>query len=205
MFYLFLITIISVLYYYRRVVFLKALSLVLWICKWKIERRLKRMQKTLNKMTHKNKTIINNAVFTEYDVTFNEKEYNVVFFMENDVVEFRKSIGANIDKRNFIVHASITDDMGEVLFDITDDLRRFSFYFDRHVQLNGFFDFLQQEKKNECVKLTDYNVMLYMNDDVFTEKVYKIKEVYSTSFKKIFFDHLEDKYAQNMPIMEDLD
>lgn len=223
-----------ILYCYRRVVFLKALSLILWICKWRIEHRLKKIKPVSNKMTQKTSTTINNSCFTEYDVVFNEKEYNFVVFSDynrqsyNDVLEFEKSIGNNIDKRNLIVHSSITNDMGEILFDITHDLRKFSFYFDKHVKLNRFFDFLDDKKIKKRVNIIDYNIMLYMNDDNFTEKVYKIKEIYNTDFVTIFFDNFQDKYVplqpnaidallqlnvpnvpnvplQMVPIMEDLD
>lgn len=185
-----LILITVVLYYYRRVVFLKCLSLFLYICKWRIERRLKKTKPVLNKMTKKTSIIIDNDCFTEYDVIFNEKEYNFVLSSDFDVLEFEKSIGNNIDKRNLIVHASITNDLGEILFDITNNLRRFSFYFDRRVKLNKFFDFLNYEK----IHITDNNIILYMNDDNFTEKVYKIKEIYNTDFRTIFFDNFQDKF-----------
>jgi hypothetical protein len=174
---------ITIVYYYRRVVFSKCLSLILYVCKWRIERRLKKTKPILNKMTQKTSITIDNVIFTEYDVIFNEKEYNFVLSSDFDVLEFEKSIGNNIDKRNLIVHASITNDMGEILFDITNNLRRFSFYFDRRVKFNRFFDFFHYEN------IADYNIMLYMNDDDFTEKVYKIKEIYNTDFRTIFFEN----------------
>jgi len=184
---------ITIVYYYRRVVFSKCLSLILYVCKWRIERRLKKTKPILNKMTQKTSITIDNVIFTEYDVIFNEKEYNFVLSSDFDVLEFEKSIGNNIDKRNLIVHASITDDMGEILFDITSNLRKFSFYFDRRVKLNRFFDFLNDEN------IADYNIMLYMNDDDFTEKVYKIKEIYNTDFRTIFFDNFQDKSVLLQP------
>jgi hypothetical protein len=190
---LILILITVMLYCYRRVVFLKALSLILWIYKWRIECRLKKIKPIQNQITHQTSTTINDSCFTEYDVIFNEKEYNFVMFSDFDVLEFEKSIGNNIDKRNLIVHSSITNDMGEILFDITSDLRKFSFYFDKHVKLNMFFDFLDDKKIKKRVNITDYNIMLYMNDDNFTEKVYKIKEIYNTNFVTIFFDNFQDE------------
>lgn len=212
---LILILITVMLYCYRRVVFLKALSLILWIYKWRIECRLKKIKPIQNQITRQTSTTINDSCFTEYDVIFNEKEYNFVMFSDFDVLEFEKSIGNNIDKRNLIVHSSITNDMGEILFDITSDLRKFSFYFDKHVKLNMFFDFLDDKKIKKRVNITDYNIMLYMNDDNFTEKVYKIKEIYNTNFVTIFFDNFQDEKVPLqlnaieekvlLPIMEDLD
>ena len=219
-----------ILYCYRRFVFLKLMSLILCICKWRIERRLKKMKPISNKITHHTSTTINDIIFTEYDVVFNEKEYNFVLFSDynrrsyNDVL-IGNTIDNNINKRNLIVHSSITNDMGEILFDITNDLRKFSFYFDKNVKLNMFFDFLDHIKNKKRVNINDYNIMLYMNDDNFTEKVYKIKEIYNTDFVTIFFDNFQDKYVplqpnaidallqpkaidvplQTLPIMEDLD
>lgn len=207
MFFLFLIAVISGLYYYRRFVFVKVLAIALLVCKWRIESRLNSMEKTLDKITQVKSTTINGSEFTEYKVTFNEKEYNVIFFSELDLVYFKKQIEHNINKRNLIVHSSITNDDGEILFDITNHIRRFCFYFDKNVTLKRFFEFLQIEMKTtntfvrQGIDLSGYNLMLYMNDDNFTEKIYKIKTIYNTDFKSIFYDS-EDK---PMPIMEDLD
>lgn len=198
MFYLFLIAAISVLYYYRRFVFLKVLALVLWVCKMRIESRLNRMKKSFDKMIR----VKNTNGFAEYKVTLSDKEYNIVFFSEVDVLDFKTSITDNINKRNLIVHSSITDDKGEIIYDITDYMRRFCFYFDKNVKLNRFFEFLKVEMQQmPNTELTKYNLMLYMNDDLFTEKIYSIKTIYNTDFKSIFLDS-EDK---SMPIMEDLD
>ena len=119
---LILILITVVLYYYRRVIFFKCLTFVLCICRWRIERRLKKMKPTLNKMTRKSSITIDNSNFTEYSVIMNEKEYDCILLSDFDVVEFEKYIGNNIDKRNLIVHAGITNDMGEILFDVTNNL-----------------------------------------------------------------------------------
>jgi hypothetical protein len=176
------------------------------------------MKPISNKITHHTNTTINDIIFTEYDVVFNEKEYNFVLFSDynrrsyNDVL-IGNNIGNNIDKRNLIVHSSIQNDMGEILFDITNDLRKFSFYFDKNVKLNMFFDFLDDKKIKKRVNINDYNIILYMNDDNFTEKVYKIKEIYNTDFVTIFFDNDKSAPLQPnaiaekvfLPIMEDLD
>ena len=181
MFYVILITLLTtiLLYYYRRIIFLKTFSLFLRICKWKIERKLKRMSRLINNISKKHCVSIKDTTFTDYDVVFNEKQYSLIFFSESDVYEFSNSINlgdnrcTTFDKRNLIVHASITDNSGEILFDITHDIRRFCFYFDKRVKLGKLFDFLEIKKSNSFYSLQcRSNVFLHCNTSHTTRFLY---------------------------------
>lgn len=204
MFYAILVLCISIGYYYRRFIFIKIVSLMLLIWKWKIEMKLRYMQKRLDKMTKSKTVVIDGDAYIEYNVVYNDKTYTLVFVsnsnsqLHNDILEFKNSMKQFLDYRNWIVHCSITDMSGNIFVDATEDFRQFCFYFDKSVSINMFLKFLQKNKVNDT-SLLDYNISLYMNDEYFTEKTYNIRDIYHSNFNNSIFDN------RDVLLMEDLD
>ena len=168
---------------------------LIYILKWKIYVG-QRFNKKNDKMLKGETTTVDNYTYVNYYVILNDKEYEIFFvsnsnlILYNDIVSFQKNKTSNIDKRNWIVHASIVDSNSDVLFDVTNDFRKFCYYFGSEMSLNVFYKWFQHKINTEYaahkpnINIYDYSMTLFMNDDQFSERTFKISDSDLINFNK---------------------
>ena len=79
--------------------------------------------------------------------------------------------------KNEIVFACITDENDLVVFDTTNEFRKFCFYFNNPICVNYFLHYFMYTYKQNDVDILDYYLTIYMNDDDFSQKKYCIKQI----------------------------
>jgi hypothetical protein len=138
--------------------------------------------------------IINENIYIESNIVYKDKDYNLVFVSDtnkeiyNDLVEFNNNKINHILKKNMIVYASLNDINDNFVMDITDEIRKFCFYFDKQKHIGYFLHYLQ-DKYNDCNLIKNnlkiYNLKIYKNDECFSENTYNIQDIMYTEFNKI--------------------
>lgn len=131
--------------------------------------------------------------YIKYNVIKNNKNYKVVFSsksfenLQQHILDFKLNSDLCLSNKNLIVNCHLTSKFGnEYGMDITEYVRHFCYYFEKHETFDMFLKYLQYE---HGINLNSYeNVTLYMNDFDFSEKVYDIKKVESMKFHEIFLD-----------------
>jgi hypothetical protein len=91
--------------------------------------------------------------------------------------EIYKHVKANLDWRNKFLHCSIMDD-NDYALDLTHTLREFVYHYDKndeHSLLYYFFQFVKH-KYNTSLESKNFDFVLYMNDNVFTERRYPLQD-----------------------------
>jgi hypothetical protein len=137
--------------------------------------------------------IINKNIYIEYNIVHKDKDYNLIFVSDtnkklyNELLEFNNNKINNILKKNIIVYASLNDIQDNFIIDITNELRKFCFYFDKQKHIRYFLDYLQDKLKDEknLDNLIDHRLKIYKNDECFSEKTYNIQDIIYTEFDKI--------------------
>lgn len=126
---------------------------------------------------------INKHIYTEYKIIQDEKEYRMMFVSDtnrglyNDLVEFNENKKDMILYKNKIVFAGITDENDLVLFDTTNEFRKFCFYFDQPICVNYFLNYFMHMYKQNDLDILDNYLTIYMNDEDFSQKKYCIKQI----------------------------
>jgi hypothetical protein len=177
------------IYVYRRFILLN----FIWLCfnVYKLKRYISGLFfKPIKDSVEKNFCkIINKHIYTEYKITQDENEYVMIFVSDtnrmlyNDLVEFNKNKKDMILHKNKIVFAGITDENDQVLFDITNEFRKFCFYFDKQIGVNYFLDYFMYIQID--VDILDNYLTIYMNDEDFSQKKYSIKQISDKDFSDI--------------------
>ncbi len=121
-----------------------------------------------------------NADFSvdRYRVVYNEKTFhiNVVNTKEPTRKLKMNDVRECIKHKNKIVHCSIVNDDGDIVLDATTYIREFVLYFEsctEESRLNYFISYLEDL---HGMNLSDYKLMIYLNDEFFTERTYSIQE-----------------------------
>lgn len=133
--------------------------------------------------------IINRNIYIEYNLVHKDKDYHLIFVSDtnrdlyDELIEFKNNKTDHILKKNMIVYASLNDVDDNFIMDITDEIRKFCFYFDKKKHIRYFLYYLED-------KLTDKHLIqtclkIYKNDECFSEKTYNIKDIMYTEFEKI--------------------
>ena len=134
--------------------------------------------------------------YTTYNVIKNNKNYKVVFSsevredIERHILDFKQNGDVCLAAKNVIVNCHLTregtftDEDSCDLLDITEYVRYFCYYFDKSEKFDIFLNYLEYEHGIDLSLYKD--IILYMNDFDFTEKVYDIKTVKDTMFRDIF-------------------
>lgn len=184
MFYVCIFSLIfSLIYVYRRFILLN----VIWLCfnVYKLKTYISGVlfnpiQDSVEKIFCET---INEHIYTEYKITQDEKEYMMTFVsrtnrgLYNDLVKFNKNKKDIILHKNEIVFACITDENDLVVFDTTNEFRKFCFYFNNPICVNYFLHYFMYTYKQNDVDILDYYLTIYMNDDDFSQKKYCIKQI----------------------------
>lgn len=136
--------------------------------------------------------IINKKIYIEFDIVYKDKDYNLVFVSDtnkeiyNDLVDFNNNKINHILKKNMIVYASLNDTNDNFIMDITDEIRKFCFYFDKQKHVGCFLHYLQDKYINLIKNnLKIYNLKIYKNDEYFSENTYNIQDIMYIEFNKI--------------------
>lgn len=136
-----------------------------------------------------------NYNFYEYKISFNNKNYYVTLINfdkedkhhEMKLEKLRNNLETKINNKNLIVHCSLVNDQDDIILDVTEDFRKFKYYYDEHENesyMKYFFEYLQQKYDN--LDLSGLSLMIYKNDEQFTELKHNIENLYT----KTFFDVL---------------
>lgn len=196
MFYLYLLLISSVLYYFRYRIFWGCFAFFIKLWKWKLTIQNFYKKRVENSMVQVDTCVIEDEVFVEYNTICEQKSHRLIFIDTSHVVEFKKRQPDVLDNKRSIVFCGIMDSGGEVLYDTTDDIRKFCFYFDKSKSLGVFIKYLQYKlyKNNysdDIIKLLQNGIFtVYMNDECFSEKNYPIKDLFFTDFRQVFLKDL---------------
>lgn len=142
--------------------------------------------------------------YITYNVIKNNKNYKVVFSstcdkkVQEHILDFKLNNDLCLASKNLIVNCNLnlTLDEGDVvrqpgtsndnvdMFDITEYVRYFCYYFDKDEKFDMFLNYLEYKHN---IDLSLYKeITLYMNDFDFSEKVYSIKESRDMMFRDIF-------------------
>lgn len=121
----------------------------------------------------------------EYKVCIKEKVHNMNVISDTKKLdnEIYDKIVKNIDNKQRIVNCSIMNGE-ECLVDLTNIFREFVYHMehsmDTQSKMEYFFKYI--EAKHNIKEFEDYHFVVYMNDDMFSEYKYIIKELYDKTF-----------------------
>ena len=128
----------------------------------------------------------------KYNVIKNNKNYKIILAskcndeLQKHILDCKINMELGLSNKNLIVNCSITDETGENSLDITENIRHFSYYFDKDVNIDIF---LQHLKFQDCIDYNNYSYFsLYMNDFDFTERTYDLQRLQSLKFSEIFLN-----------------
>lgn len=132
--------------------------------------------------------------YITYNVIKNNKNYKVVFSsdvyekVQRHILDFKQNSDICLAAKNLIVNCHLTKCNVSLetcdMFDITEYIRHFCYYFDKDETFDIFLNYL---KCKHQVDLSLYkDITIYMNDLDFSEKVYDIKTVQDMRFRDIF-------------------
>lgn len=128
----------------------------------------------------------------KYNIIKNNKNYKIIFSskcsneLQKQILDCKINMTLGLSNKNMIVNCSITDETGKNSLDITENIRNFSYYFDKDVNVDIF---LQHLKFQDCIDYNNYShLSLYMNDFDFTEKTYDLKTLQTLKFSEIFLN-----------------
>lgn len=127
-------------------------------------------------------------IIHEYEIVHNNKLHEMCFVSkkyDNEIVneklsKFNESKEEILLNRYKFLHCSIVDKDGNCIIDITNGIRAFVFYFDKDEYVCNIDHLLKYiVSKNpglNKIEMDDHNILFYMNDDDFTEKVVDLKD-----------------------------
>jgi hypothetical protein len=125
-----------------------------------------------------------NVNVNRYKTTIDRKVYYISIVQctirKKDIY---KHVKANLDWRNKFLHCSIMD-ANDYALDLTQTLREFVYHYDKtdeHSLLQYFFEFVQH-KFGTILETRNYDFVLYMNDDEFTERRYPLQECFDKKY-----------------------
>lgn len=174
------------LYYYRKIVFVQLIRSYMVLAKWKVEN-----YDWINEDSIKygSSSVLGKYTIKKYDVMYNNKNQEIMFVNESiDLHEFEINKEEYLSNKNLLVHCSIINEGGDIILDTTDEFRKFCYYYKGDLELMVFFNYTQSlfKKRGINCNVFDEKFLIYLNDTVFTECTYPIRENLCTSFKELF-------------------
>ena len=135
---------------------------------------------------------------THYSVHLNDKTHDmIVVFSKNkdnliDIID-EEQIYRKIPCKNILVYCSLVDEDENIILDLTNTLRNFAYHFesdDSSSKMSNFLEYLKYYSKKEDVSLDfnnleNYYLMIYMNDDEFTEYKYKLSDILEKNYRDL--------------------
>jgi hypothetical protein len=146
-----------------------------------------------NYITHRDSLKIDDEAHVyEYEVCIKEKVHNIKVISDNKKQdeEIYNNIVKNIDNKQKIVNCSIMNGE-ECVIDLTNVFREFVYHMETdgdsndntYNKLEYFFKYIKE--KYDIKEFEDCHFVVYMNDDMFSEHRYMIKELYDKMFIEI--------------------
>jgi hypothetical protein len=148
----------------------------------------------INKIKSKN---IENLQIEEYEIFFNDKKHNTVLIASSSIKlteqfnELVANMYNNLQNKNKIVYCNVVNEDGYLVIELTNMFRKFFYYFDKQdFKMKIFFDYVQEYLNDNKdiyngINIYDYDFIVYLNDDSFTELGYKIKYIKEKSINDI--------------------
>lgn len=136
---------------------------------------------------------LENYNYIECKVIHKNKEHHVIFFEENkpqfqdsidkNIKNFLKDISNILSNRTKILHCSIVDEYDSYdVTDITDTFRKFVFYYNTtDINLDFFQKYIYKMYNNDSTN----SIVLYKNDDEFSEISIDLKQCSNTTFSQL--------------------
>jgi hypothetical protein len=122
-----------------------------------------------------------------YKTVINKKPHYISVVNLDNKKKIFESVKTNFDLRTKFLHCSIMDEH-DCAVDLTQSLREFVYHYDKddhHSKLYYFFRYVQHKCKTSFELLHEYDFVLYMNDDSFTEKRYSVRECLDKRFMDV--------------------
>jgi hypothetical protein len=92
-------------------------------------------------------------------------------------------------QRNKLVHCSLMNDAEEMLIDTTEFIRRFAYHFEDDNRSNSairhFIQAISKEINVSVNELEQVNLSIYLNDELFTEKLLKVSDIMEKTYAEI--------------------
>ena len=188
-----LVGVFGVSYYFRRFIVRKVFWMSIFFLKYMIT-FYSFMKRSKNKMYRLEYKKLDDYVMDKYHLIENDKTHTVVFMsncnnaLYKHIIDFKKDITSGLENKNLIVHCSISDDDNNIIMDLTELFRRFCHYYDKDYTLHGFFKYIEEHKREfkknmSHVNIYDYNLIVYLNDNLFTEVSYPIRVILNENIK----------------------
>lgn len=135
---------------------------------------------------------MDNYNFHEYRLKHNEKNYYITLVNNDNQIhnikleKLQKNIEKKVENKNLIVHCSLINKDEDIVLDVTEDFRKFKFYYDEQCgesYVKYFLEYLK--KKYNTLDLSNLTLMIYKNDEQFTELRHNIENLYTKTFLEI--------------------
>jgi hypothetical protein len=125
----------------------------------------------------------------KYKVTIDKKPHfiNVVSDTKLSKTDIYDDIRSNFEQRTKFLHCSIMDEH-DCAVDLTQSFREFVYHYDKTDErslLYYFFKYVQYKHKTSFELLHEYDFVFYMNDELFSEKRYSVKECLEKGYSEI--------------------
>jgi hypothetical protein len=119
-----------------------------------------------------------------------------------------KRLQDNWETRNVFVHIGISDNNDNELYDITEKIRSFYYHFDvsspqslvmsNNQEYREYLEskikyFIEYINDHENIKTTDCNLIVYMNDDEFTQRKFRINDILEKTYKDLFNTNTQEQ------------
>ena len=179
-------------YYFRRFLFRKIFIYSFFIIKniLSLYTYYKKYKKDTNNILYiRSCKTIDDYRVEEYEISVVDKNHKIIFVskdgksFDKDISNFKRNILTKLQNKMMIVHCSITNENGDIIIDITNVFRFFCYYFDTDMEIRILFRYIQS--MYSMLNIYDNNLTIYLNDNEFTELVYKIQESEYMTFSKI--------------------
>lgn len=109
--------------------------------------------------------------------------------LQTNASKLERALLDSYNLRNTIVHCSMSNDKTDALLDLTSDFRMFTYHFDKDDDVSAIHYFLKYvEGLYKLEFSTDWELVVYMNDNVFTEKRFKLHDALRATFKSVLYE-----------------
>jgi hypothetical protein len=140
---------------------------------------------------------IRDLYIEEYEIYLNGKKHDTVLIANSSIIltenfnELMPNISNKLQNKNKIVYCNIINEKGDLVIELTNIFRKFFYYFDKQdFKSKMFFDYIQDycDEKHDIyngINIYEYDFVVYLNDDSFTELSYKINCIKEKSINDI--------------------
>jgi hypothetical protein len=111
------------------------------------------------------------------------KEHNVIILRNTDLVKNTDMVKlmSRMEKKNSIVHCNLIDQNDGTMIDLTSILRECIYHFEKEdvLRVNDFLKYVCYKNGIDKEILNEMFLVVYLNDDDFTEMKYKVEDIMS--------------------------